>query len=193
MLNVKTIAIHVAFILFFSFELLSTELNSPMKILYDFNFSSKEPKWTAQNDSVMGGVSSGKAEINNEYLYFTGNLSLENNGGFAQIYSITELSDFSKFSAIRLRVKGDGRVYQFRLATDARFRGSRIAYRSNFKTEPEQWSELSIPFNSMEPSFRGRLLSTPPINLKSVQRVAFLLADGISGPFSLQVEWIGLE
>ncbi len=141
----------------------------------------------------MGGVSLGKAEINDGELHFSGVLSLENNGGFAQIYSQTEVSDFSSYFAVKLRVKGDGRTYQFRLATDARFRGSQIAYRSEFKTEAGEWIEVSIPFESFVPSFRGRLLQGPPMNLTSVQRVAFLLNDGNPGTFSLKVDWIGLE
>ena len=141
----------------------------------------------------MGGVSSGKAEINDGELHFSGVLSLENNGGFAQIYSQTEVSDFSSYSAVKVRVKGDGRTYQFRMATDARFRGSQIAYRAEFKTKAGEWIEVSIPFETFVPSFRGRLLQGPPMNLKSVQRIAFLLNDGNPGAFSLEVDWIGLE
>ena len=164
-----------------------------MKTIRTFESAPEEPKWTAQNDGVMGGVSSGKAEIDDNELHFSGVLSLENNGGFAQIYSQTEASDFSNYSAVKLRVKGDGRTYQFRMATDAHFHGSQIAYRSEFNTEADEWIEVSIPFESFVPSFRGRLLEGPPMNLTSVQRIAFLLGDGNPGTFSLKVDWIGLE
>lgn len=176
----------------FPFASLNAELSS-MKLIRTFNASSEESGWTAQNDGVMGGVSSGKAEINDGELHFSGVLSLENNGGFAQIYSQIEVSDFSNYSAVKLRIKGDGRTYQFRMATDARFRGSQIAYRAEFKTEAGQWIEVLIPFESFVPSFRGRLLPGPTINLTSVQRIAFLLSDGNPGTFSLKVDWIGLE
>ncbi len=176
----------------FPFTFLNAELSS-MELIRTFDASSEEPGWTAQNDGVMGGVSSGKAEIDDGELHFSGVLSMENNGGFAQIYSQTEVSDFSNYSAVKLRVKGDGRTYQFRIATDARFRGSQIAYRAEFTTEAGEWIEVSIPFESFVPSFRGRLLSGPPMNLTSVQRIAFLLNDGIPGAFSLKVDWIGLE
>ena len=174
------------------FAFLNAELSS-MELFRTFDASSKEPGWTAQNDGVMGGVSSGKAEINEGELHFSGMLSLENNGGFAQIYSQTEVSDFSNYSVVKLRVKGDGRTYQFRIMTDARFSGSQIAYRAEFKTEANEWIEISIPFELFVPSFRGRLLEGPPMNLTSVQRIAFLLSDGIPGSFSLKVDWIGLE
>ena len=183
--------LNVCFALF-PFAFLNAELSS-MKLIRTFDTFSEEPGWTARNDGVMGGVSSGKAEINDGELHFFGVLSLENNGGFAQIYSQTEMSDFSNYSAVKLRIKGDGRTYQFRIATDARFSGSQIAYRAEFETKADEWVEVSIPFESFVPSFRGRLLQGPPMNLTSVQRIAFLLGDGNPGAFSLKVDWIGLE
>ena len=192
MIHLRTFFLSNVSLILFPFALLSTE-PSAMELIRTFDTSSKESVWTAQNDGVMGCVSLGKAEINDGELHFSGVLSLENNGGFAQIYSQTEVSDFSSYFAVKLRVKGDGRTYQFRLATDARFRGSQIAYRSEFKTEAGEWIEVSIPFESFVPSFRGRLLQGPPMNLTSVQRVAFLLNDGNPGTFSLKVDWIGLE
>jgi hypothetical protein len=43
------------------------------------------------------------------------------------------------------------------------------------------------------PSFRGRILSEPPLDLKAVREIALLLGDGTPGAFSLKVDWIGLE
>jgi len=164
-----------------------------MKTLRDFSTPEKTPAWIAENDGVMGGISKGGASFKEDSLYFSGDLSLENNGGFAQIYSPTELTDFSDYSGVRLRVKGDGRTYQFRIATEDRFRGSRIAYRSDFPTEDGEWTEVTLPFESFVPSYRGRILSGPELDLKSVQQIAFLLADGNPGDFGLQVEWIALQ
>lgn len=169
---------------------LYAETTSPMIILRNFNEPSREAPWYAQNDDVMGGVSEGQADIKEGQLHFAGKLSMENNGGFAQIYSRVEQSDFSEYSGICLRVKGDGREYQFRLATNARFRGSRIAYRASFTTTAGEWTEISIPFSSFVPSWRGNILSGPPLDLTSVQQIAFLLADGNPGEFSLVVDYI---
>jgi NADH dehydrogenase [ubiquinone] 1 alpha subcomplex assembly factor 1 len=167
---------------------LNADSDSPMAILYNFNEPSLEAPWYAQNDDVMGGVSKGQAEIKEGHLHFAGELSLENNGGFAQIYSRVEQSDFLEYSGIFLRVKGDGREYQFRLATNARFRGSRIAYRASFSTKAGEWMEIFLPFSSFVPSWRGNMLSGPPLDLTSVEQVALLLADGNPGEFSLVVD-----
>ena len=172
---------------------LNANTEPTLNILRSFDPPTETPKWIAQNDDVMGGVSTGQAELADRKLHFRGELSLENNGGFAQIYSQTETSDFSSHSAVRLRVKGDGRSYQFRIATDARFRGSRIAYRAEFATKADTWIELSLPFSAFTPSFRGRQLSGPLLNLSAVREIAFLLGDGKPGEFALQVDWIGLD
>lgn len=155
--------------------------------------ASEAPPWRAQNDGVMGGVSTGKASVANGKLHFKGVLSLENNGGFAQIYSPAVRSDYSGHTALRLRVLGDGREYQFRLSTDASFRGSRIAYRASFPTKAGEWTEIRLPFDAFVPSFRGRTLKGPPLDLSSITRMAFLLADGKPGEFALTVDWIALE
>lgn len=181
----------IAVIAILSVSPINADSSSPMHTLRHFSPSADEPAWAAQNDGVMGGVSEGSARLESSQLRFVGNLSLENNGGFAQIYSPVEQSDFSKYSGVRIRVKGDGRRYQFRLATDARYRGSRIAYFSEFETEPGEWVERFLPFNSFKPSHHGRALSGPPLDLESIREIAFLLGDGQPGAFSLTVDWIG--
>ncbi len=183
----------IGFCIFFTAGASGAESTAPMHTLRDFSPSSAAPAWSAQNDGVMGGISEGKATIDSGKLSFTGTLSLENNGGFAQIYSPSKRSDFSEYKGVRLRVKGDGRTYQFRLATDARHRGSRIAYFSEFATEDGVWVERSLPFNTFTPSHHGRMLSGPPLDLTSIRELAFLLGDGRAGAFALEVDWIGLE
>jgi len=180
-------------LLIFPAWLMSEASDDSMKILRDFSKPNAAIPWPSQNDGVMGGISEGRAEIRGSSLHFFGTISLANNGGFAQVYSPSESSDFSSYTGIRLRVKGDGRTYQFRIVTDDRFRGSRIAYRADFSTEAGQWTEHSLPFDSFVPSYRGRVLTGPELDLRSVRQIAFLLADGKPGDFNLEVEWIGLE
>lgn len=107
--------------------------------------------------------------------------------------SFADLQPLASDKGGRLRVKGDGRSYQFRLATDDRFRGSRIAYRADFKTEKDEWTEVALPLDAFRPSHHGRELSGPPLDRSSVRKLAFLLGDGVPGPFALTVDWIGLE
>jgi monofunctional biosynthetic peptidoglycan transglycosylase len=149
--------------------------------------------WPAQNDNVMGGVSTGGSTIVEGRLVFSGRLSLENNGGFAQVFTPSPVKDISPYQSVVLRVRGDGRRYQFRLASEARFRGSRIAYRAEFATEAGLWTEVELPLRDFRPSHHGRILSGPALDTRSITQLALLIADGQAGPFSLEVDWIGLR
>ena len=109
-------------------EAANEAVTRPTELHLKFDGDAAEPKWTSQNDSVMGGVSKGGAVVRDGALAFTGSLSLENNGGFAQVRIQNLDRDLSGKKGVKLRVMGDGRTYQLRLATDARHRGSRISY-----------------------------------------------------------------
>ncbi|MFU8893319.1 MAG: CIA30 family protein [Luteolibacter sp.] len=158
-----------------------------------FDGDSEEPAWTPQNDSVMGGISKGRSVIRDGVLEFMGALSLENNGGFAQVRIPRLNHDLSGKKGMKLRVMGDGRTYEFRLATDARHRGSRIAYSVEFPTVAGEWTEVEVRFADLEASHRGDKLDGPPANLSRIEEMSFLLADGIEGPFSLKVDWMRAE
>ena len=55
-------------------------------VLFDFAGADAAKDWQTVNDGVMGGVSEGKFKITDaKTLEFFGNLSLENNGGFASV------------------------------------------------------------------------------------------------------------
>jgi monofunctional biosynthetic peptidoglycan transglycosylase len=152
-----------------------------------------EPKWTAQNDDVMGGVSKGGAVVTDGLLVFAGSLSLENNGGFAQVRIQNLGCDLSGKTGVKLRVMGDGRVYQLRLATNARHRGSRIAYSVEFPTTRDKWTEVEVKFADLKPSHHGDALDGPPANLSQVEEMSFLIADKREGSFSLKVDWMKVE
>lgn len=158
-----------------------------------FDGDPAEPNWTPQNDNVMGGISKGQAVIRDGVLEFTGSLSLENNGGFAQVRIQNLGYDLSGKESMKLRVMGDGRRYQLRVATDARHRGSRISYSVEFATEAGKWMEVEVRFADLKPSHHGRQLNGPPVNLSQIEEMSFLIGDKREGPFSLKVDWMKAE
>lgn len=160
------------------------------RTLTTFSGAADEPAWVAVNDDVMGGVSTGAPTIADGQLRFAGTLSLDNNGGFASVRTTGRTYDFSDAAAIVLRVRGDGRTYQVRLATDARIRRSAIAYGAEFRTAAGEWIEVRIPFTRLVPTFRGRTLDGPPLGLANVQEIRLLIGDDREGPFALVVDWI---
>ena len=156
----------------------------------DFNESKTESPWIAVNDGVMGGLSQGSAKIKDGLLHFSGSLSLENNGGFSSIRTPGTSHDLTTAKSMILRVKGDGRTYQLRISTDARFRGSRISYSAEFATKTDEWIEVTVPFATLKPTYRGNALDGPPLDLSKVEEIGLLIGDKRTGSFSLKVDWI---
>lgn len=163
------------------------------RTLMTFSGAAAEPTWVAVNDDVMGGVSEGRPTIADGQLRFAGTLSLENNGGFSSVRTTGRAFDFSGAKAMMLRVQGDGRTYQLRLATDARVRRSAIAYSAEFPTTAGQWTEVRIPFDTLVPTYRGTRLDGPPLDLSKVEEIRLLIGDGRGGPFTLAVDWIKVD
>ena len=164
-----------------------------MRQLVTFANSPIEPDWIAVNDGVMGGRSSGGPTVVDGMLSFRGELSLANNGGFSSVRSVDRTFDLSDVVAVVLRVRGDGRRYQLRLATEARYRGMAVSYGAGFDTINGEWITVRLPLAQLEPSVRGTSLQGPPLDGAHVQEIGLLIADKREGAFSLDVDWIGVE
>lgn len=146
--------------------------------------------WQAVNDGVMGGISVGRMAATDQGLRFEGELSLENNGGFASVRRPIGL-DLSRTGAVRLRLRGDGRRYQFRLRLDDRWDG--IAWRAEFQTNGE-WQTIELPFDGFEPVFRGRRVpDAGPVVPEKIRQIGFMLADRTEGAFALDIAAIGFR
>jgi hypothetical protein len=83
------------------------------------------PDWEYVADTVMGGVSKGQlsrvAVAGRDAVRLTGDVSLENNGGFIQMASdLGEggVFDASDWNGIEVDLKGVGEGYELRLRTD---------------------------------------------------------------------------
>ena len=145
-------------------------------------------EWYVVNDNVMGGRSLGGFEVDNGHLRFSGALNT-NGGGFASIRTRPVSADLSGAQQFRLRVRGDGRTYKLRLMT----RTSRAGYSADFTTTPGEWLELTLPIDAFVPTWRGRRLDLPPVNPADIASIGFMIADGIDGPFSPEVDRVAVE
>lgn len=147
--------------------------------------------WRIVNDGVMGGLSQGKLDTSSEGIVtFSGDLSLENNGGFSSFRSEKVSLNLSNDLGLLLKVRGDGRTYQARFGTDARYRGMEVSFAGEFATKKGQWTQVKVPFADFKASFRGLSLPKQKLDPSMIQRVGILLADKQSGPFKLEIDWI---
>lgn len=145
--------------------------------------------WKIVDDRVMGGIS--RSEIKHDdagYGVFQGQVSLANNGGFSSAQFNTGPLDVRRFSRIKLRLKGDGKQFQFRLKSDLKHD---YAFVNFFKTTGD-WQELEMPLSAFEPRFRGRPLNLPNFNKSKLEQVAFLIANKSEETFQLTIDYIAL-
>ena len=172
---------------------LTSAQEASMRPLISFGDSPREPRWVAVNDGVMGGRSSGGPTVANGNLEFRGELSLANNGGFASVRSVGRDFDLTGATAIVLRVRGDGRRYQLRLATDARYRGIALSFGGEFATRAGEWVEVRVPLKSLKATVRGSTLPGVVMDPSQVREIGLLIADKREDAFALTVDWIAVE
>ena len=116
------------------------------RVLTDLTPVTPDFGWYVVNDNVMGGRSQGGFDIDDGMLDFTGRTNTRG-GGFSSIRTAPLDLDLSAFDGIRVRVRGDGRRYTWRLTTDARYYGREVAYWAEFDTADGQWQEVEVTFN----------------------------------------------
>jgi len=166
---------------------MSSEVDK-IRTIFDFCKKSDVEQWQEINDNVMGGRSRGEASAGKDCsLVFSGSISLENNGGFSSIRSIPDNYGLDEYQGIRIRIKGDGRTYQFRLRTDRNFDG--VAFKQAFNTIPGKWTEIELPFKQFLPTFRGKIIEDArSLEAKDIRQLGFLISDKEEGPFSLIID-----
>lgn len=159
------------------------------KVIFDFSTATNTAGWQIVNDDVMGGVSRSSFQLTNGIAVFQGQVSLENNGGFASVRSLPAQHDLAGADAFVVRVRGDGRSYKFTARTDRSFDSA--LYQASFKTGKGEWEEHRMPLTQFVATFRGRAVAgEPPLDPAKVASVGFLISEKQQGPFRLEVAWI---
>ncbi len=167
---------------------LSTGLN--MNNLYTFSTQTNIREWRIVNDGVMGGVSKSSLVLTEAgHGQFSGHVSLANNGGFASIQLNTRIQRAEEKRFLVLRVKGDGKRYEFRLKGEI---SQPESYVHPFATSGE-WEVIKLAISEFYPQFRGRKLNIPNFNFESIEQLSFLIANKQEEDFELLMDWIGLE
>jgi len=157
--------------------------------LYDFTAKSQND-WSVVNDGVMGGLSEGYYNVNEDGNgVFKGEVSLENNGGFTSIRKTVNFSEAQGYKKVIIRLKGDGKRYQFRLKRDLYDRHSYIQY---FETSGE-WEEIELRLKDFYPSWRGRSLDMPNFEANTIKELRFLIANKKPQEFELEIDYIALK
>ncbi len=114
-------------------------------------------RWRGVSDQVMGGISQATlahATVDGVVcLRLTGDVRLENNGGFVQAALDLTMSgdaiDASGYAGVRLVVRGNGEQYSVHLRTPDAIRPWQ-SYRAHFVAGPD-WRTIDLPFEAFAP------------------------------------------
>ena len=73
-------------------------------ILFDFDSEEKSGQWYIVNDGVMGGISESEITLNDDgTATFRGDVSLENNGGFASVRALVDEMNDTKIQRCKIK------------------------------------------------------------------------------------------
>ncbi len=169
---------------------LSLSNESNKKEIYAFTAQSKVNEWRIVNDDVMGGISESSIACTAAgHGLFSGHVSMENNGGFTSIQLNTRIQLAKEQKYIVLRIKGDGKAYEFRMKSEI---SQYESYVHSFATSGE-WQTIKLPISEFYPQFRGRRLNSPNFNFITIQQVSFLIANKQEEDFKLWIDRIDIE
>ena len=194
-INTRCYDLMLSLLLPIKYTVLSILLFLPMitksegKMIYDFHEESSFRNWEIVDDGVMGGLSAGNLGIQRDGSgLFYGYVSLDNYGGFTSVRFRKNIS-LSGYDKIILRVLGDNKFYQLRIRSSYQDRHS---YVKRFYASDE-WSDIEIPLNSMEPQFRGRSLRMKNFNGNSLVELGLLIGNKVEERFALKIDHIRLK
>jgi hypothetical protein len=159
-------------------------------VLFDFSNQDETSDWFNQNDTVMGGVSNSATTWVDGQLVFSGNLSLDNNGGFTSTFG--PINDqlptlMSGAEAIVVTARGDGKTYLMQIRNYDNTR-----YVQRFTTVADVEQDYVLPLADFE-SVDWRLSVIPnaaPIDTTTIGQLGFYLLDKQVGPFELAISMI---
>lgn len=160
-------------------------------LIFDCHSEANLSDWYIVDDVVMGGRSSGEFFINEAGNgLFQGTVSLENYGGFSSVrYRPPSPLEVGKYQKVVIRLRGDGKQYQFRTKSSA---DEPYSYIATFETSGE-WEDIEINLKDLYPSFRGRRLDMPNYPAETLGELAFLIANKKAESFKLEIDDIKVD
>ena len=159
-------------------------------VLVDLGDPAAVAAWTTVNDPVMGGRSTSTVTFGDGGLLFSGNISLDNNGGFASARGPVD-PEIGRRAAgatsLGVQARGDGKTYLVKVET-----GQPWSYIQRFSTEAGVRRTYDLPVGGFQSV--GRFLdpvpAVPGLDPSTINRVAIYILDKQEGPFQLIVSAI---
>lgn len=152
-------------------------------VLVDLSDPAAVAAWTTVNDPVMGGRSTSAVTSGDGGLVFSGNISLDNNGGFASARGPAD-PDIGRravgATSLGVHALGDGKTYVLKVET-----GQPWSYIQRFSTDPGVRRTYDLPVGGFQPvgMFLDPVPGAPPLDPSTISRAAIYILDKQEGPF----------
>lgn len=164
----------------------------PCYRLTDFDSLAANQRWRVVNDDVMGGRSLGGLSFDVGTMVFAGEIDTVG-GGFSSVRLPLEPQALVPYDRIVLRVRPDQRDYLVTFDDDLVSRDRRVSHRAPIELQsPGIWQTVSVSFDDLFPAVFGRPLHSLPFRKDLATRMGLMIADGIDGPFRVEIGWIEL-
>ena len=165
-------------------------------MLFDFSRPDSVVLWKPINDGVMGGKSGCRLEHDPAgHAVFSGQISLENHGGFASVRCHPGDLGRESIRGYLLEVRGDGKEYRMSLHCEDSY--GKLSYQARFHPCTGRWTGCHLAVADFQPRWRGHPVpEAPPLQTAHIRQISLMIADRQEGPFtllvrSLAVEWAG--
>ena len=147
--------------------------------------------WVVLSDNVMGGVTISNLEYTDTSMVLSGNISLDNYGGFSSVKTKFNRFDLSEYSGVRLRYKSTNHRFAFTLENSRNW--TQPYFKGELSTSKENtWTETTIYFKDFKEYQIGEPTGNKlnPSILKGIVRLGVITTEKKEGAFSLEVDYI---
>jgi hypothetical protein len=160
--------------------------------IIDFgNSTEKNQEWVLLSDNIMGGITKSKIEYTNNSVLLSGNISLDNYGGFSSIKTKYKSVDLSKYIGIKIKFKSTNQKFAFTLEDNQDW--TQPNYKREFSSKKDDtWEEVIIYFKDFQEIVIGETTGNmmKSKSLKNIVRMGIMTYEKKEGPFSLEVDYI---
>jgi hypothetical protein len=165
--------------------------NQPDLVFHFGNTPGKTNDWLVISDNVMGGVSQSTIEYKENSLLLSGDISLDNYGGFSSVKTRFQQFDLSAYAGVRIRCKSSNQKFAITLEDSRNW--TQPNYKGDFfNTREDNWEVITLYFKD----FKAYQIGEPTggnleqNTLKNIVRIGIITTEKKEGPFSLEVDFI---
>ena len=154
-----------------------------------------QDRWRVINDGVMGGRSEGSLAYAGSVVRFAGTI-VTDGGGFSMIrtsalrdQTLAGGLDGAEYLRVRIR-SANGRAYELTVQ-DSGTNTAIMHFTDLAVSDDGLWQEVVVPLTGLEARvFGNQRPNLAEFDLEQISTLGIILADGLDGPFSLEIDRI---